>query len=93
MKASEFRRSDALLVRYRKPREGPASYLVYEPGKSFICMTSKDVLKAVACVRKLFPLSAELVGSTYDAFVASLLSSPNGTRNLPVLTEEMGDTW
>ncbi len=47
MKTSEFRRSDALWVKYRKPREGPPSYLVYEPGKSFICLTSKDVLKAV----------------------------------------------
>ena len=47
MKTSEFRRSDALWVQYRRPREGPASYLVYTPGKSFICMTGKDVLKAV----------------------------------------------
>ena len=59
MKTSEFRRSDALLVRYRKPREGPASYLVYEPGKSFICMTSKDVLKAVKWPRYT-PTGAEL---------------------------------
>jgi len=47
MKANEFRRSDALLVRYRKPREGPPSYLIWEPGKSYICMDSKAVLKAV----------------------------------------------
>ena len=47
MKNEDFRRGEALWVKYRKPREGPPSYLVYEPGKSFICMTGKDVLQAV----------------------------------------------
>ena len=47
MKTSEFRRSDALWVQYRRPREGPPSYLVYTPGVSQICMDSKAVLKAV----------------------------------------------
>ena len=47
MKTEDFRRADALWVKYRKPREGPPSYLVYEPGKSFICMTGNDVLQAV----------------------------------------------
>ncbi len=47
MKTSDFRRGDALWVKYRKPREGPPSYLVYVPPASFICMTGSDVLKAV----------------------------------------------
>ena len=47
MKASEFRRDGALTVQFRKPREGPASYLVWEPGKSFICMDRSSLLKAV----------------------------------------------
>ena len=45
--AKEFRRADALRVTYRKPREGPPSYLVWEPNKSYICLTKTDVLKAV----------------------------------------------
>jgi|GEM_PF-3001694 len=42
-----FERSGSLLVEYRRPREGPPSFLVYEPGKSFICLTSKELLRAV----------------------------------------------
>ena len=59
MKTSEFRRSDALWVQYRRPREGPASYLVWEPGKSYICMDSKAVLRAVKWP-KYTPTGAEL---------------------------------
>ena len=47
MKTSEFRRDGALTVQYRRPREGPPSYLVWEPGKSYICMDRYSVLKAV----------------------------------------------
>ena len=47
MAAQHFRRGDALSITYRKPREGPPSYLVYVPPASFICLTGKDVLKAV----------------------------------------------
>ena len=47
MASQQFKRGDALWVTYRKPREGPPSYLVYEPHASFICMTGSDVLKAV----------------------------------------------
>ena len=44
--AKEFRRA-ALRVTYRKPREGPPSYLVWEPYESYICLTKSDVLAAV----------------------------------------------
>ncbi len=47
MRASEFRRDGALTVQFRRPREGPASYLVWEPGKSYICLDSSSLLKAV----------------------------------------------
>ena len=47
MKTSEFRKDGALTVQYRRPREGPPSYLVWEPGKSYICMDRSSVLKAV----------------------------------------------
>ena len=47
MASQQFRRGDALLITYRRPREGPPSFLVYEPHASFICMTGSDVLKAV----------------------------------------------
>ena len=47
MASQQFRRGDALWITYRKPREGPPSYLVYVPPASFICLTGKDVLKAV----------------------------------------------
>lgn len=42
-----FERTGSLFVEYRRPREGPPSFLVYEPGKSFICLTSKELLRAV----------------------------------------------
>ena len=45
MKTSEFRRSDALWVQYRRPREGPPSFLIWEPHKSYICLTAEDVIK------------------------------------------------
>ena len=47
MASKEFTRANALRVTYRKPREGPPSYLVWEPHKSYICLRSSDVLKAV----------------------------------------------
>ena len=43
--ALKFERSGALLVEYRKAREGPNSYLVWEPHKSYICMTGQDVIR------------------------------------------------
>ena len=47
MRSSEFRRDGALTVEFRRPREGPPSYLVWEPGKSYICMDRSSLLKAV----------------------------------------------
>jgi len=41
----KFVRSGALFVEYRKAREGPNSYLVWEPHKSYICMTGQDVIR------------------------------------------------
>ena len=32
-------------MEYRKAREGPNSYLVWEPHKSYICMTGQDVIR------------------------------------------------
>jgi len=43
----EFKRANALIVRYRHPREGPPSYLVWEPEKSYICLSREELLKAV----------------------------------------------
>ena len=43
--ALKFERSGALFVEYRKAREGPNSYLVWEPHKSYICMTGADVVR------------------------------------------------
>ena len=42
-----FLKHGALAIQYRRPREGPPSYLVWEPGKSYICMDRSSVLKAV----------------------------------------------
>ena len=43
--ALKFERSGALFVEYRKAREGPNTYLVWEPHKSYICMTGADVVR------------------------------------------------
>ena len=40
-----FERRGALTIEYRRAREGPNSYLVWEPHKSYICLTSKDVIR------------------------------------------------
>ena len=45
MTAIVFRPHSALSVTYRTPREGPPSYLVWEPNKSYICLTAADVIK------------------------------------------------
>ena len=42
-----FLKHGALAIQYRRPREGPPSYLVWEPGKSYICMDRSSLLKAV----------------------------------------------
>ena len=47
MKSSLFQREGALTIEFRRPREGPPSYLVWEPGKSYICMDRSSLLKAV----------------------------------------------
>ena len=47
MKSSKFCREGALTVEFRRPREGPPSYLVWEPGKSYICLDRSSLLKAV----------------------------------------------
>ena len=47
MKSSEFRKEGALCIQYRRPREGPPSFLVWEPGKSYICLDRSSLLKAV----------------------------------------------
>ena len=42
----KFEKPGALKVEYRRAREGPNSFLVWEaPGRSYICMTGKDVIK------------------------------------------------
>ena len=40
-----FEKPGALSIEYRRAREGPNSYLVWEPHASYICLTSKDVIK------------------------------------------------
>ena len=47
MKPKEFRKPGALFVQYRRPREGPPSFLVWMPGTSTICMDRKALLKHV----------------------------------------------
>ena len=85
MKTTEFRRSDALWIQYRRPREGPPNYLVYEPGKSFICMTSKDVLKAVKWP-KYTPTGAELRAWMDEVEE----STPQDVENEPIRLGEAG---
>ena len=41
----KFVKPGALSVEYRRAREGPNSYLVWEPHKSYICLTGKDVIR------------------------------------------------
>ena len=42
----KFEKPGALKVEYRRAREGPNSFLVWEaPGRSYICLTGKDVIK------------------------------------------------
>lgn len=43
--ALKFEKPGALMVEYRKAREGPNSFLIWEPHKSYICMTGQDVIR------------------------------------------------
>ena len=53
-----------------------------------------DAREALRCVAKLFPAETQLLGSTFDAFIANLLAAPgNPAKLLPTLTQEIGDTW
>ena len=47
MNVPVFLKQNALAIQYRRPREGPPSFLVWEPGKSYICMDRSSLLKAV----------------------------------------------
>ena len=47
MKTTKFSRHGALWIEWRTPREGPSSFLVWEPGKSYICLDRSSLLKAV----------------------------------------------
>ena len=40
-----FEKPGALQVTYRRPREGPNSFLIWEPHKSYICLDRAQVLK------------------------------------------------
>ena len=41
-----FEKPGALSIEYRRAREGPNNFLIWEaPGRSYICMTAKDVLR------------------------------------------------
>ena len=42
----QFIKPGALTIHYRRAREGPNSYLVWEPNRSYICLTKEAVLKA-----------------------------------------------
>ena len=44
--ALRFIKPGALTVEYRRSREGPNSYLVWEPHRSYICLNSAAVVKA-----------------------------------------------
>ena len=67
--------SHALAFAIRGDNSGPPSFL--------------EVLENYASIHKLFP-NAEVVASTYDAFVVEL---EKFKLELPVLTDEIGDTW
>ena len=46
MKSARFRR-DELSIEWRRPREGPPSFLVYVPGKSWIALTSDQLFEGL----------------------------------------------
>ena len=77
--AKEFKRANALSVTYRKPREGPPSYLVWEPHKSYICLTKAEVLKAVKWP-KYTPTGAALREWMDEAEGVSSLRPPGLTK-------------
>jgi hypothetical protein len=57
------------------------------------------VAHVLACIRNasgvgLFPGSSpQIIGSSFDAFLAALLAHPTAASSLPVVTSEIGDTW
>ena len=47
MKTVRFEKPGALMVEFKRMKEGPDHFLVWTPGKSQICMDRKAVLRAV----------------------------------------------
>lgn len=54
--------------------------------------TATEVMRVLDCTRRLLP-GAKLIGSTFDAFVSNLTATPAAMKGLPVLEQEIGDTW
>lgn len=69
---------EALVYVFKSDNKGPPS--------------TDEVHSAVNCTAALFPPTAQLAGSTFDAFVDNLLAS-GLEKSLPTLTSEIGDTW
>ena len=47
MKVVRFEKPGALVVEYKRAKDGPPHFLVWTPGTARICMDRKAVLKAV----------------------------------------------
>jgi hypothetical protein len=77
--------NEALVYAFKSDNQGPPD--------------ADEVATILRCIRNasgvgLFPGSSpQVVGSTYDAFVAALLAHPTAAASLPVVTSEIGDTW
>lgn len=54
--------------------------------------TSSAYLSTFASLGKQFP-NATIASSTFDAFTAQVLPLVGDPKSVPVMTEEMGDTW
>ncbi|HEX3527150.1 MAG TPA: DUF5054 domain-containing protein [Thermoanaerobaculia bacterium] len=55
-------------------------------------VTVQDVLQTFAILRSEFP-NAKIIPSTFDAFTEKLLANQTALDTLPVIDQEIGDTW
>jgi uncharacterized protein DUF5054 len=56
-------------------------------------VTPQDVIWNIGILRSEFPNAKEIKPSTFDAFTAELLKDQKALNALPVIEQEIGDTW
>lgn len=70
--------SEAIIFAWNDDNQGPYSF--------------HQIMEGWTLLNQEFP-NAKIFGSTFEAYIDSLMSRPDIIAKLPIMTQEMGDTW